>query len=113
MKAQPFEVGRIVLSKQGHDKGRWAIVIGRVDERHVLIVDGRLRRMDKPKKKQCKHLYSLPIVASEVAKAIQSGKPLLDSDVRKALAQALSHESVSRQDLIPNNKKEECALVQK
>lgn len=51
-----MENGTIVLSKAGRDSGRLFIVVGRLDEKYVLIADGRLRRVDAPKKKKLKHL---------------------------------------------------------
>ena len=61
MKAQRYEMknGTIVLSKAGRDSGRLFIVVGRVDENFVLIADGKLRKVDTPKKKKLKHLKEL------------------------------------------------------
>ena len=37
MKVNPYEMGRVVVSRQGHDQGRRFLVVGLVDERFVLI----------------------------------------------------------------------------
>lgn len=110
MKPIPFDVGRVVRSKQGHDKGRYFTVVGLVDEKHVLIADGETRRLEKPKKKQTKHLRATPIALAEIGAALAEGKSVLDSDVRKALS-ALSHEE-GNHGMKECQKKEECALVQ-
>jgi ribosomal protein L14E/L6E/L27E len=52
----PLTVGRIVRSTAGRDKGRLFLVIGVADEEHLLIADGDLRKLEKPKKKKLKHL---------------------------------------------------------
>lgn len=109
MKAIPCEVGRVVVSKQGHDQGHWFVIVGLVDERHVLIADGDTRKLEKPKKKQCKHLRAKPVLLAELAAALNEGKPVLDSDVRKALA-PLKQEGPH--GVMTCRKKEECALVQ-
>ena len=44
-------IGLLAYSKCGRDKKRLFCVIGVLDEDFVLIADGRLRRMEKPKKK--------------------------------------------------------------
>lgn len=48
--------GSIVLSKAGRDSGRIFAVVGKMDENHVYISDGRHRKLENPKKKKLKHL---------------------------------------------------------
>ena len=62
MKARPTEPGRVVISTQGHDAGRWYAIVSVLDERMVLLVDGDTRKLAKPKKKQVKHLQALPLM---------------------------------------------------
>ena len=110
MKVIPYDVGRIVFSKQGHDRGRWFMIVGLVDDKHVLIADGQTRKLEKPKKKQTKHLRAKPIRFVETAELLQNGKPVLDSDIRKAIAAFATEEE--RKMMTTRQKKEECALVQ-
>ena len=106
MKAIPYDVGRVVLSKQGHDQGSWFMVLRSVDEKHVLIVDGRTRKLEKPKKKQTKHLRAKPVRLTEIAERLAAGQPVLDSHIRTAL-KALTDQEEQK----VCQKKEECALV--
>lgn len=46
----------VALSLAGRDKGRLFAIIGRESENYVLIADGRLRTVQKPKKKKLRHL---------------------------------------------------------
>lgn len=85
MKPEARELGRVVLSKQGHDRGKTFLVVGLLDERFVLIADGDSRKLCKPKKKQVKHLIPKPYVAAEVLDAIRKQAQTADSDIRKAL----------------------------
>ena len=48
-------VGRIVISKAGRDKGK-AQVIFEVTENYLLVCDGKERRLERPKRKNAKHL---------------------------------------------------------
>ena len=45
MKPSVHELGRVVFSKQGHDKGKAFLVVGLVDETYVLIADGDSRKL--------------------------------------------------------------------
>lgn len=113
MKPIPFEIGRIAISKQGHDKGSWLVVVGLVDQQYVLVADGKNRKLEKPKKKQTKHLRAKPYLAEDIAEMIELGRPLLDSDIRKAIQAALQKEPTEKQqDRNLTKQKEECALVQ-
>lgn len=51
-----YEVGRVVFSKAGRDKGRKLVITEIVDEHYVLVADGSLRKLEKPKRKKRMHL---------------------------------------------------------
>ena len=48
-------VGRIVCSKAGRDKGYFMIVVDS-DEKFVYVCDGKERPLERPKRKNKKHL---------------------------------------------------------
>lgn len=77
--------GRVVLSTQGRDEGRYFVVLEVIDENFVRIADGLTRKVDHPKKKKVKHLRPKPIVV-EVDGSKLPNKHLQDSDLRNALA---------------------------
>ncbi len=107
------ELGRMVRSKQGHDKDDYFAIVGIVDEKHVLIADGKSRKLEKPKKKQVKHLRLRPTVLADIAKALEAGQPLTDSDLHKALRAAAEQDALNY--IGPQGRsyqKEECAFVQ-
>lgn len=115
MKAKPTEAGRVVISTQGHDAGRWYAVTAVLDERMVMLCDGETRKLAKPKKKQIKHLRALPIIVPVEGRGA-SGGPIADSDIRKAIREArdayetktgFAHSSARLE-----KEKEECAFVQ-
>ena len=78
--------GRVVLSTQGRDAGRYFIVLQVVDENFVLMADGLTRKLDHPKKKKVKHLRMKPIVV-EVDGEKLPNRCLQDSDLRRALSE--------------------------
>jgi len=84
MKDLSVEVGRVVLSKAGRDKGNFFVITDILDENYVIISDGVKRKLKSSKKKKLKHLELKPVVLDEIAKKIEV-KRLLDSDIEKAL----------------------------
>ena len=95
LKPWPFEIGRVVLSRAGRDAGRALVVLSVEDEQHVRVADGALRTVAQPKKKKTKHLLAKPACIADVQDKLSRGAPLLDADVRKALA-ALGYEPGNR-----------------
>lgn len=50
-------LGQLVVSLAGRDKGLICTVVGNTDdEGYVLIADGRIRKVEAPKKKKLKHV---------------------------------------------------------
>lgn len=84
MKDLSVEVGRVVLSKAGRDKGNFFVITDILDENYVIISDGVKRKLKSSKKKKLKHLDLKPVVLDEIAKKIEI-KRLLDSDIERAL----------------------------
>ncbi len=78
--------GRVVLSTQGRDAGRYFVVMSVIDEQFVLMADGLTRKIAHPKKKKVKHLRPKPIVVNVDGVALPN-KHLQDSNLRRALAE--------------------------
>lgn len=53
-----FKVGCYVVAAAGHDTGKYYVII-QMDEEYVYLVDGRIRRLNNPKKKKTKHIIML------------------------------------------------------
>lgn len=80
MTRPPLTPGRIALSLAGRDRGRLFVVIQELDEDFVLICDGDLRGMARPKKKRRKHLRATASVME-----LPAQRPPLDHEIRSAL----------------------------
>jgi len=78
-------IGRVAYSKAGRDKGRLFIVIGVINEDFVLISDGDLRPVEKPKKKRIKHLKYTDLVAENIVEILKNGRKLINADIQKTL----------------------------
>ena len=67
--------GSVVLSKAGHDKGRFMVVV-RVEGRFAYVCDGKLHKACNPKLKNLKHIQP----TSEIVNL-----PKTDKQLRKLL----------------------------
>ena len=87
MNRYPIQVGSVVISKAGRDEGRAFIVVEEVDADFVRVANGRLRRMDRLKKKRRKHLKPTGRVVEELRSRISEGKPVEDHELRSWLSE--------------------------
>ena len=78
--------GDVVYSRAGRDQGRYFLVLDEVDEQFVLIADGKLRRLEAPKRKKVKHLRVLPAQDLRVCEKVRNGEKLTNSEIRREIA---------------------------
>lgn len=76
----------IVISTAGRDKDKLFFVV-ETDNGYALIADGKARRLGQPKRKKLKHLRYVSQSDSRVAEKIRTGDKVLDSEIRRTLAQ--------------------------
>jgi len=99
-----MEVGQVVFSKCGRDKGRAFMVLS-VEGEYVFLADGQLRPLSKPKKKKVKHIQPTHVIMGTAINHSAGKKPghpegvafceakraegglLTDADVKKWLSQ--------------------------
>ena len=75
-----------VLSTAGRDRGKLFYVI-ETEGVYALIANGRDRRLEHPKRKKLKHIRKVPRAESRIAGKIRSGEKVLNSELRRDLAQ--------------------------
>lgn len=92
MNDTPLQVGQLVRSRAGRDQGRYFMVSALVDSEYVYLVDGQLRKMEKPKKKKRKHLESRKVYFSSLRQKLEGGQTVFDYEVRQALQAAQQNE---------------------
>lgn len=80
-----LSVGQIVKSKAGRDRDRIFIVLQIIDDQYVLIADGDLRKVDKPKKKKVKHLMKYNVISEEIKRRIEQNEKVTNLHIRKEL----------------------------
>ncbi|MCH5264037.1 MAG: hypothetical protein J1F42_14105 [Lachnospiraceae bacterium] len=72
-------IGMLAVSKAGHDRGTTYVIIGEENE-YVYLADGQVRGVDKPKKKNKKHI--------QVIKKMQMEKPedgFVDLEIKRTI----------------------------
>jgi len=77
-------VGRVAISKKGHDKGSYYIII-KEEFNYVYLVDGKTRLMIKPKKKLLRHVQMSNYVICEIDMKIENNIEIFDFEVYEAL----------------------------
>ncbi len=84
--SRELEIGQFVKSKAGRDKDSVLIVISIIDEQHVMVVDGNLRKLINPKKKKVKHLIKCGDIDTEFKIKIEEGTYMNDAELRKKVS---------------------------
>ncbi|SHH45246.1 KOW domain-containing RNA-binding protein [Tepidibacter thalassicus] len=77
-----LSVGQVVMSKSGRDKGRLFFVLKIVDDEYVLISDGDLRKLEKPKLKKVKHLIKYKLISENVKSKILGNEKIDNAFLR-------------------------------
>lgn len=78
-------IGQIVESRAGRDKGRIFLVLDIIDDQHLFIIDGDLRKIDNPKKKKIKHLIVYNKVLKELSYRLDNNIKVNNAYVRRLL----------------------------
>lgn len=79
-----YQVGQLVYSKCGRDKGKLMMVVAQ-DGAFVLLSDGKHRKINKPKKKKIIHLQPTHTVDDTIAVKINKNELVLNSDIRSVV----------------------------
>ena len=87
MNAWPIGIGSIVISKAGRDRGRLFLVVAEVDDDFVMVANGALRKLDRPKKKRRKHLKPTGRVCGELRSRLAEGGSVEDHELRTWLSE--------------------------
>lgn len=80
-----LSLGQIVSSKAGRDKDKLFAVIQIIDDSYVMIADGDLRKIEKPKKKKVRHLQKYNMINSELKEKLENGKKVDNIYLRREL----------------------------
>ena len=80
-----ISISDVVVSTAGRDQGSLYYVIS-TDEMFLMLVNGKDRTLDKPKRKKLRHVQKVLRSETRVAAKIASGDKVLNSELRRDLA---------------------------
>ena len=80
-----IDISDVVVSTAGRDQGRLYYVIS-TDELFLMLVNGKDRTLDKPKRKKLRHVQKVLRSETRVAAKLISGDKVLNSELRRDLA---------------------------
>ena len=78
-------IADVVVTTAGRDAGSLFYVL-ETDGIWLTLVNGRDRRIEKPKRKKCKHTQKVLRSETRVAEKLRSGDKVLNSELRRDLA---------------------------
>lgn len=76
--------GMLAISKAGHDKDCWYVVL-KMDGENAFLVNGENRSMDRPKKKKLKHLQGINKVPENLQEKLVKGISWTDVEIKRAI----------------------------
>ena len=84
-KIENFEISEVVEATAGRDSGKLFYVLGTEGDQ-LLLVNGKDRPLEKPKRKKWKHVRKVLRPDTRVAEKLASGDKVLNSELRRDLA---------------------------
>lgn len=79
-----FEVGMLAKALAGHDFGKIYVIVG-VDEEYVYLVDGKIRTMEKPKKKRKKHVQIIKEMQQTIADKVRNNEKIQNEEIKRII----------------------------
>jgi len=85
-------IGMFAISLAGHDKNQMYVIMEQ-DAEYVYLADGRLRPIEKPKKKKRKHIQLIKTGLDEdLLKKLNEKQTIFNEDIRRALKRRTNKE---------------------
>lgn len=77
--------GMFAISKAGHDKGQMYIIVKEEGD-FAYLADGKIRKIENPKKKRKKHLQIVKTGTDKVLmEKIKSGQMIYNEEIKRAV----------------------------
>jgi ribosomal protein L14E/L6E/L27E len=80
-----FKVGDLVISQKGRDEKRIFLVVEKCPEEFVLLADGVIRKIEKPKRKKIKHIKYYDIANERIMLKLAEGKKITNAELKKMI----------------------------
>lgn len=90
-------IGGFVLSRAGHDSGK-CYVIFQIDSEYVYLVDGKIRTLDRPKKKKIKHIIMLKELNQSLMEKVRN-RTVRNEEIKREIKLLLNNLSKEENDV--------------
>jgi ribosomal protein L14E/L6E/L27E len=85
---QNLQVGQLVYSTAGSDKGQLYVVVGiNTKDSRVLLANGKSRKISNPKPKNLKHIKETDIISKDIQERILKDKKPSNADIKNFIEQ--------------------------
>jgi large subunit ribosomal protein L14e len=81
-----LQLGQLVCSKAGRDRNGYYLVTGTEGDCFIYLVDGSRRLVEKPKRKNIRHVQTTNKIAHEIAVKLAAGMRISNGDIRQAIS---------------------------
>ena len=88
--------GQLAISRSGHDEGRLYVIL-KEEGAYVYLADGRIKTLEKPKKKNKKHIQAIKRLPGNVMELLSQDREFGNEEIKRAikLYQKASNEEVN------------------
>lgn len=90
-----YQFAKFAVSKAGHDKNQLYIILEAADD-YVYVVDGRLKTLEKPKRKNIRHIQIINDIDEELVRKKRNNEIISNEDIKKAIKLYKSRIQVDR-----------------
>ena len=80
-----IQIADVVIATAGREKGKLFYVID-VDEDYLILVNGKDRTLERPKRKKLRHVDKVLRSETRVAAKLMQGDKVLNGELRRDLA---------------------------
>ncbi len=82
--------GQIVKSCAGRDKDKYFVVLEIIDDDYILLSDGDIRKIEKPKKKKIKHVKASQHKIEEIKQKLIKSEKISNAEIKKYLLKVIN-----------------------
>lgn len=86
-----YEIGSFVYSKAGHDKDEIYVILS-IEENLLVLADGKLKTVEKPKKKNIKHVKWIGYKDEVLYNKLLNNEKIIDEDIKYAIKNYRKHQ---------------------
>ena len=79
-----YEIGTFVFSKAGHDKNKIYVIV-KTDEKNVYLVDGTIKKLEKPKCKNKKHIGLIKYSDDNLQEKLKFNEKISNEEIKYAI----------------------------